>query len=195
MRRLLLAAAVVSAAVVPAVAGAREPISSFSDLGKNETVVVGRVELVPPLGEHDQRIRGIGTKRFKNKMFMIVDTEYRELTEEPGRKDFKGRIDATYGDDFMVRSGDEPFFVIAGMMYLSMGYGPPDPAYFPGGFKAEIRPGDKAVYIGTIRYHRNEFFEITKVEVVDEFDRANAEFTTEFGTQHPLRKALLKPVN
>jgi len=34
-------------------------------------------------------------------------------------------------------------------------------AYFPGGLKVSMEPGDKAVYIGTVQY-RNEFFEVTK---------------------------------
>jgi hypothetical protein len=193
MRRLLILFAL-TFFCVSAGAAARKPISSFGKLGANETVVVGRVELVPPLHEHDQRIRGIGTGRFKNKMFMIVDEEYQELTEEPGRGDFKGRIDASFGEEFIVRSSNEPFFIIAGMMYLSLGHGLPDQAYFPGGLKADIRPSDKAVYIGTIRYHRNDFFEVTETEIIDDYERVNGQFMKEFGNEHPLRKSLLTPV-
>lgn len=184
---------VLGAACTLALAGARKPVSSFAKVGNTEAVVVGRVELVPPLHEHDQRIKGIGTGRFKNKMFLMVDKEYRELTEEPGRRDFKGRIDASFGEEFIVRSSNEPFFIIAGMIYLSLGDGPPDPAYFPGGFKVEIDHDDKAVYIGTIRYHRNDFFEVERVEIADDYERVKAEFEREFGKEHPLRKSLLIP--
>ncbi len=193
MRRLLILIALSSFCVV-AIAAARKPISSFGKLRKNETVVVGRVELVPPLHEHDQRIRGIGSRKFKNKMFMMVDDEYWELTEEPRIRDFKGRIDASFGEEFIVRSSNEPFYIIAGMMYLSLGHGMPDQAYFPGGLEAHIKPGDKAVYIGTIRYHRNEFFEVTGSEIIDDYKRVNTEFKKTFGEEYPLRKALLIPV-
>ncbi len=193
MMRRLLVLAVLGAAVPLAFGGARKPISDLSKLRENETAVVGRVELVPPLSEHDQRIRGIGTGRFGNKMFLMVDEEYRELTEEPGMGDFKGRIDASLGEEFIVRSSNEPFFIIAGMIYLSLGHDLPDPAYFPGGLKAELRPGDKAVYIGTIRYHRDDFFEVQQVEILDDYERVKAEFEREFGKEHPLRKALLTP--
>ena len=190
MRRLLILLAL-SSFCVSAVAASRKPISSFAKLRVNETLVVGRVELVPPLHEHDQRLRGIGSGKFANKMFMIVDAEYRELTEEPGRSDFKGRIDAGLGEEFIVRTSNEPFHIIAGMMYLSLGHGMPDQAYFPGGLEAKIKPDDKAVYIGTIRYHRDEFFEVTEVEIVDDYERVNTEFIEQFGNEHPLRKALL----
>jgi hypothetical protein len=127
-------------------------------------------------------------------MFMMVDDEYRELTEEPRWGDLKGRIDASFGQEFVVRSSAEPFFVIAGVMVLGLDQGVPDQAYFPGGLKADIRPGDKAVYIGTIRYHRDEFFEVTRTEVIDEYRRVSVEFRNQFGDTHALRKALLEPV-
>jgi hypothetical protein len=193
MRRSLILFAL-SLFCVSAAAGPRKPISSFSKLSANETVVVGRVELVPPLHEHDQRLRGPMSGKFANKMFMMVEAEYRKLTEEPGMGDFKGRIDASFGEEFMVRSSNKPFYIIAGMMYLSLGYGMVDQAYFPGGLEADIKPDDKAVYIGTIRYHRNEFFEVTDSEIIDDYERANTEFKKQFGDEHPLRKALLNPV-
>ena len=194
MKRRLFILVVLSVFCFSAIAGARKPIGSFKKLGANETVVVGRVELVPPLHEHDQRLRGPMSRRFENKIFMMSDKEYWEMTEEPGLGDFKGRIDATFGEEFVVRSSNEPFFIIAGMMYLSLGHGPPDQAYFPGGLKADIRPGDKAVYIGTIRYYRDEFFEVNDAEIVDDYDRVNSEFERQFGDEYPLRKALLTPV-
>ena len=194
MRRLLLICVLVAFSVTTA-AAPRKPITSFKKLGKNETVLVGRVELVPPLGEHEQRLRGIMSGKFENKMFMMAEPEYRELTEEPGMGDFKGRIDAPFGEEFFVKSSREPFYFIAGMMYLQLGHNTmPDLAYFPGGFKVDIRPDDKAIYIGTLRYHRNVFFETTNIEVIDEFTRVNAEFIKQFGEAHKLRKALMTPV-
>jgi hypothetical protein len=198
MRRLTIvcvALSILGFLFVPVEAKARKAITSFKKLGANETVVVGRVELVPPLHEHEQRVRGPMSKRYRNTMFLIIDDEYRELTEEPGWGDFKGRIDAPFGEEFAVRSKAEPFYVIAGMMVLTMGHGPTiDNAYFPGGLKADIRPDDRAVYVGTIRYQRDEFFEVTGAEIVDDYARVRAEFEARFGKQHPLRKALLRPV-
>jgi hypothetical protein len=193
MRRLLILF-VLSVICISADAKPRKAINSFKKLRANETVVVGRVELVPALHEHDQRLRGPMSRKYANKMFLMIDAEHWELTEEPGFGDFKGRIDAPFGEEFIVRSSTEPFYVIAGMMFLSLGYGTPDQAYFPGGLKANIRPDDKAVYIGTIRYHRNEFFEVTDAEIVDEYDRVKREFEKQVGDEYPLRKALLSPV-
>ena len=194
MMRRLLFLFVLCFVFVSADARPRKAINSFKKLRANETIVVGRVELVPPLHEHEQRLRGPMSGRYEDKMFLMIDAEHWELTEEPGFGDFKGRIDAALGEEFMVRSSNEPFYIIAGMMMLSIGHGSTDQAYFPGGLKANIRPGDKAVYIGTIRYHRDEFFEITNAEIIDDYDRVKREFEERLGVRYSLRKRLLSRV-
>lgn len=193
--RARLMAAILLLGMLGACAGpAREPINNLSALGSNETVVVGRVELVPALRKEEQKIKGITASDFENKIFMIIDEKNRVLTHEPEIADFDGRIEAILGKNFFVRSKSKPFFIVAGMLYLELGGREMNRAYFPGGLKAALKPGDKAVYIGTLQYHRNEFFEITKVVVVDDYERANAEFKKELGAKYPLRKALLTPV-
>jgi hypothetical protein len=108
--------------------------------------------------------------------------------------DYAGRIEAILGKNFFVRSDNKPFYILGGMMYLDLGGREMNRAYFPGGLKVSLKPGDKAVYVGTVQYHRNEFFEITKATIVDDYDRANAEFKKKFGAKYPLRKALLTTV-
>jgi hypothetical protein len=186
----LLLLGALSACVGPA----REPVDSLSGLNGGETVVVGRIELVPPLRKNEQKLKGLGTGNFENKIILISDDQYRTLTDEPGMADYAGRIEAKFGQTFFVRSDSKPFYILGGMMYLDLGGQEMNRAYFPGGLKVSIKPGDKAVYIGTVQYHRNEFFEITKAVVVDDYDHANAEFKKRFGTKYPLRKALVVPV-
>lgn len=173
---------------------AREPVDSFSGLGGGETVVVGRIELVPPLRKDEQKLKGLGTGNFENKLILITDEHNRALTNEPQMADYAGRIEAILGKNFFVRSDSKPFFILGGMMYLDLGGREMNRAYFPGGLKVSLKPGDRAVYVGTVQYHRNEFFEITKASVIDDYDRANAEFKKKFGAKYPLRKALLTTV-
>jgi hypothetical protein len=173
---------------------AREPLDSLSGLNGGETVVVGRIELVPPLRKNEQKLKGLGTGNFENKIILIADEQNRALTQEPGMADYAGRIEAILGKNFFVRSDNKPFYILGGMMYLDLGGREMNRAYFPGGLKVSLKPGDKAVYVGTVQYHRNEFFEITKAAIVDDYDRANAEFKKKFGAKYPLRKALLTTV-
>ena len=195
LARVRLAASLLLLGALSACVGAaREPVDSLSGLGGDETLVVGRIEIVPPLRKDEQKLKGLGTGNFENKVFLLTDDHYRVLTEEPVMADYAGRIEAILGKNFFVRSNSKPFFILGGMMYLDLGGREMNRAYFPGGLKASLKPGDKAVYVGAVQYHRNEFFEITKATIVDDYDRTNAEFKKKFGAKTPLRKALLTPV-
>jgi len=195
LARVRLAASLLLLGALSACVGAaREPVDSLSGLGGDETLVVGRIEIVPPLRKDEQKLKGLGTGNFENKVFLLTDDHYRVLTEEPVMADYAGRIEAILGKNFFVRSNSKPFFILGGMMYLDLGGREMNRAYFPGGLKVTLKPGDKAVYVGAVQYHRNEFFEITKATIVDDYDRTNAEFKKKFGTKTPLRKALLTPV-
>jgi hypothetical protein len=177
------------------VGAAREPLDSLSELNSSETIVVGRIELVPALAQGEQKVQGLNSGTFENKIFILADEQSRDLKKEPVIADYTGRIEATIGKNFFVRSNNKSFFIRGGMMYLEVGGREMNRAYFPGGLKASIKPRDKAIYIGTVQYHRNEFFDISKVVVVDDYDRANTEFKEKFGTKYSLRKALLTPAN
>jgi hypothetical protein len=191
-RVCLAAATLLLIGALSACAGpAREPVESLFDLRGSDTIVVGRIELVPPLHKDEQKIRGLNSSAFENKIFVITDEQNRVLTKEPEVADYTGRIEATLGKNFFVRSNSKPFFIIGSMMYLEIIGNEMNQAYFPGGLKVSIKPGDKAVYIGTVQYHRNEFLEITKITINDDYDSANAEFKNKFGARIPLRKALL----
>jgi hypothetical protein len=191
-RQVGLAAACL--ALLGACAGpARQELSSLAELGGTETVVVGRIDLVPPLRKDEQKIQALNSGTYENRIFLLTDEKYRVLKGEPVTADFAGRIEATFGKNFFVRSDSKPFFILGGVLFLDIGSST-NRAYFPGGLKVSIQPGDRAVYIGTVRYHRNEFFEITRVAIEDDYERANAEFRKKFGARTPLRRALLTPV-
>ena len=188
------AIALLLAAALGACAGpARELVDGWSEVGAGEAVVVGRFELVPPLGKDEQKIQSLNAGEFENKIYVIADDSYRTIKGEPKTADFNGRIEATLEKTYFARSSDKPFYILGGVVYLEIGRGM-SRAYFPGGLKVPLRTGDKAIYIGTIRYTRDEFFEIKKVSIVDDYDRANTEYRKKFGTRIPLRKALVTPV-
>lgn len=188
-----LAGLVLAAALAGCAGPARERVDSFSEVGSGETVVVGRIELVPPLGKGEQKIQVINSGSFENIVFLMADENYRVLKGDPTNSDFGGRIEATLERTFFVRSSDRPFYILGGLLWLEFGRGS-SKAYFPGGLKVSLQPGDKAVYIGTVRYYRNEFWDFTKISIVDDYSRANTEFRKQFGTKIPLRKALVTPV-
>jgi hypothetical protein len=185
-------AAWVLAAVLAGCAPApRAPLTSLDALDSGELVLVGKVEMVPPLRKGEQKIAGNVIGNFENRIYLMMDERLRPLPDDPRIADYAGRIEAPIGGTFFVRSKAAPSYVLGGILFLEMTGSSTQRVYFPGGFQVAARPGDRALYIGTLRYHRDEFFEITRVTVVDDYAAANAEFITRFGKGAALRKALL----
>jgi hypothetical protein len=186
-RALIVAAALALAACVPA---SLAPVSSTEGVGSGETIIVGRVELVPPLRKGEQRLTAIGTGSYQNLMLLLTGERDRSLPADPKIADYADRIEAPLGTHFFVRTRSAPFYIHGGIVFLDMG-STMNRARFPGGLRVALKEGDRAVYIGTLRYHRNEFFDITDVQVVDEYAGAHAEYLKKFGNGVPLSKALM----
>lgn len=185
----LLALAAAACAPAP-----RAPLTSLSGLGSDEVVIVGKVELVPALRKGEQKIRGMVVGNFENTVYLMMDEKLRPLPQDPRIADYAGRIEARFGSTFFVRSKAAPSYVLGGILFLEIGGSSQEKIYFPGGFQVAAKPGDRALYVGTLRYQRDEFFEFQRITVVDEYKEANAEFQARFGASQTLRKALLTRV-
>jgi hypothetical protein len=172
----------------------RKPVTSMTDLGSGEAVLVGRIEMVPPLQTGEQRLEGFFVEDMRNRAYFLTDDHWREVQGEPSLGDYRGYVGEQFGKTFSVAVPTKPLYLLKGIMYLHFTNNRWEQAWLPGGLKVDLQPGDKAVYMGTIRYHRNEFMDITKVEVVDEFHREKADFAKRFGGGSALRKRLATAV-
>ena len=183
--------ALLAVAVAACAPAARAPLTSLSSLDKDEVVIVGKVELVPPLRKGEQKIRGMVVGNFENTIYLMMDEKLRPLPQDPRIADYAGRIEARFGSTFFVRSKAAPSYILGGILFLEIGGQSQEKIYFPGGFQVAAKPGDRAVYVGTLRYQRDEFFEFQRITVVDEYKEASAEFQARFGSGQALRKALM----
>ncbi len=177
-----------------------QPVEKLADLPSGDVVLVGRIELDPPLKAGEQKL----SKRYaeyERLALVIVDEEPREM-DRLGLGDMKQRINAPLGQNFFVHHPARPFYILKSWVVMQAEIKVQSPnarmedplAPLQGLFRVDVRPGDKAVYIGSIRYHRDEFFGTTKVVVRDDHAAANAEFQRRFGTGLSLRKSLAVPV-
>ena len=210
---LALAAAVAVSMLSGCFTSKFKPIKSLADVKDGETVIVGRVVLVPPLKEDEQILdkenRILDKKEhpwygkdsiYRNATYMITDEKWRKIEGEIGVNEYMSSLYATFGETFYWIGPNRPHYILLGFVQLenwseiSGRYRiiHSERAYLPGGLKIDIRPGDKAVYIGTIKYYRNEYFDITKAEINDEFRKENAAFKKKFGTKYPLKKRIVK---
>ena len=167
--------------------GAKQ-LKSLKSLDEDEIVLVGRVELLPPLEDFEQNLKTIGSKRYKNAASFIIG-ERTVALENPRLRDNKYADGVQLGQDFYIRRKRNDTFFYSGSMILTssvMG-GAMDRIVLPGGLKYAIRASDKAVYIGTFRYHRDDYNAITKVDLLNDFERANRAFIKQFGNGVKLR--------
>lgn len=195
--RLPLAAALLFALAACVPASRVTPVSDFAELAANDVLLVGKVRLDPPLAADEQDLGSIA-EEFRNVAILVTDAELRPV-HELAYGDLDRRIDAPFDGTFFVRYPAEPFYILRGWVVMRAKIatgsdGLPANAPLNGVFKVDLRPGDRAVYIGTIEYRRDEFFD-TAVAVKDEYARANAEFRERFGNGVSLRKALAQPVS
>lgn len=146
--------------------------------------MVGRVELVPPLIASDQHIDTLGSPyEFENTAYLILDDELHVFEEEPGPGAFEGHLEARLGETFHVLVPARRHYISLGMIVMGIdGRGLTERAYLPGQLELDLRPGDRAVDIGVIRYHRNPYLEVEGIEVADDHAATAKQFAARFGS-------------
>ncbi|WP_019143034.1 hypothetical protein [Noviherbaspirillum massiliense] len=161
----------------------------------SEVVVIGKMELIPPIdSEYEQRSHWnvIGEKRMLTRVWMSTGGEFQPVnTANMDFGDFQDSLEAQWGVPFMVKVKRQRTYLNGGVFHLDVG----DNAklWFPGGLYFDVPKDAKAVYIGTLRYYRNDFNAITSVEVVDERKDIAAALKTG-GSPSEVRTSLLKRI-
>lgn len=189
MRALAVLAAVL--ALTACAPPAMRAVERADAVDADQVLVVGRVVLSPALHAQEQRFSAINRGQWINRMFLLTSEDSTPMPTDPSLSDFTGRIEATLGETFHVAADAKPFFVRGGVVFLDDQGGRMNKAIFPGGFRVDVQPGDRAIYIGTIEYRRDELFNILGVRIIDEFDRASRDYRQKFGPGAHLRRALL----
>lgn len=172
------------------------PVATDLKAGASEVVVIGKIELVPPINaEFEQRRHwnAYGQDRMLNGVFVATAAEYKPVDiSQPKGSDFLNTLEAKWGVPFMVKVPRQRMFLNGGMTYLDVLQ--QERLWFPGGYYFDVPNGAKAVYIGTLRYHRNDFNVITKVEIIDERKDITAALKNIDGSVQNVHVSLLKKV-
>ena len=175
-------------------------LNSTSELQANEIVLVGKIELVPPLSPEEQELKTLTSDRFQGKAAGLFSDQAFDL-DNLGMTASTHAILFELGEEFYARQPRTSEIIYSGSVIITRsaahygGYQGRDVSIdhrqmnLPGGIKFTLKPDDRAVYVGTIRYHRDDYNAITRVELLDEFKRVNKEFTNKFGSGLKLRFA------
>lgn len=101
-------------------------------------------------------------------------------------EDYSRCIRAKFDENYFVSVPRESFYILFGTVTMGMAY----PAMIRVPMKIDLNPDDRAVYIGTVRFHRDEYFNIKKVEIIDELNSIRADFQKMFGNSLQVRKVI-----
>ena len=176
---------------------ALEEVKSAKDLQPNEVLLVGKVELVPRLEKSEQQnLKGIGTGKFKDHFGLIFAAQkptYKKGSESGTTyKQMDNYALVEPGKTFFVRyPKGKPVYYLGGVIYLSSDGGSLDYLKLPGGISYAPGKSARAIYLGTIRYYRDDYNAITKVGLVNQFNEAVRDLRKETGGNIPVQ--VVKP--
>ncbi|MDH4128032.1 MAG: hypothetical protein OEV44_04725 [Spirochaetota bacterium] len=173
--------------------GQKEEVKDLKSIKKDEVIIVGRIVLDPPLTKKEREYSGhLKTlSDFENKAsfscFNVKPSKDKTIVEQNSKTD--GYFYAQLGKPFYIKSSNRTFYIGGGNIRSST-----LSINLPARFKVNVERNDKAIYVGTIIYRRDDFDSITKIEFVDEYDKIKRKFHKKFGNNIDLRKSLLQAV-
>ena len=169
--------------------------NSPGEVGKNEIIVVGSIELIPKLQEGEQALDPDGVIDVfgygdKNRNRAMV-----QFNKKPEATGYKQVINPELGKTFFFKIPIDNIYMVEGSVLIEFSpRGNTGKVHLPMSFKIDIKSTDKAVYIGKIIYTRDDFNSVTKVELVDEYKKSNKEFKKKFGDKFKLRRVLVEKI-
>ena len=168
--------------------------TNLSEASADTVVVVGRIELVPPLKPKEQNIKMGSIDPFDAKGFFLHRAVLHLADRPNGGEPTQRLINPVLGQTYFFRiPRDKRYMVWGSVLLYHDAAGQKNELLVPAPFAFDIKQDDRAIYVGTWRLHRDEFNEVVKVEVVDHYGTAASEFKQRFGGGAPLRKAIGAP--
>ena len=170
-------------------------VTNLMFVAPDQAIIVGRIELHPPLQEGEQTIKSSSGEEFRNAFILYGGDRLRDFTKNKPAT-FEGSFLTSLEKEFFIKSEKgSTFFISGGTFYTE--YNPPYHITYHtliSPLQIEIMPDDEAVYVGTIQYYRDENNNIKTVMIRDDYQWADSQFKERFGTAKTLRKALATPV-
>jgi hypothetical protein len=200
VRRLAAAAAAAAALLLAGCVSVSETdVQSLGELGADAVMLVGRIEIVPPIRPEEQSFKAVdpfNTKRhYLGRAILFV-------SDKPEYEDYTGNaLNPPLERTYFLKVPRDQRYIVKGSVTMAFALRTVSrrqavtdqtELMFPAPLALDLRPGDTAVYVGTLRLHRDEFHEVTRAEVRDDSARALAEFRKRFPGAPPPRKALLR---
>lgn len=168
---------------------------SFKSVSKDEIVIVGTIELTPKLQKDEQQLDPSGIIDIAGYGDMNKNRAMIQFNNQPQASDYKLIINPELGKTFFFKVSRDMKYLVEGSVLLEFSrYGNSGKIWLPTWFKVDIKAGDKAIYIGKLKYTRDDFNSVTNIELIDDYKNAAKQFRKKFGKKHKLRKSLVKKI-
>lgn len=164
-----------------------------ASVATNEVIIVGTIELTPGLVKDEQKLDAEGVIDLFGAGDMNKNRALIQLNSAADAGGTAEYINPVLGESFaFVVPADLKYVVEAYVVTEFTKHGYTGKIHLPVDFKLDIQPSDKAIYIGHIRYERDDFNSIIRVELKDDYVTAEKTFRKGHGSKYKLRKSLIK---
>ena len=166
--------------------------ASKIEASPSSVIIVGKIELDPPIDEKlEQRTHWgvVGDDAILSKIVMATGTDPAPVSTSIVMSEWQNAIEAEQGKTFFLHTKRQRTYLKGAMITLDVIS--QDRIWLPGGMYFDVPKDVQAVYIGTLRYTRNDFNDVKKIEVIDEYKKTLAEFKKRFGSNAIIKRSLL----
>ncbi len=169
----------------------KEYTGDIDKISGDDVILVGCIELKPPLEDHEQYLEAIGGEYYRNSLFFslgdkILDYDDRNLSH------INEFVKVILGQDFYIKQKyHKQLYISCQFIYMELSY-PIIDMYLPGVFQIEVPEGCKVAYIGKIKYHRDIYSAITRIEIIDDYKNAKSELEKKYNKQVDMCRAKIK---
>ncbi len=166
--------------------------TSMADVDADSVLIVGAIEIVPPLNANERDVD------MPNDLFNAsASVENRAVlwaADDPWaeRSAFGFAINPELEGLYFFTVPRSLPYLVDGQITTSMRGFIERRILLPSPMHVDMRRRDRAIYVGTLRLARDDFNEVTSVEVLDDYRKASGEFEQRFGDGVELRRALLQ---
>lgn len=176
-------------------------INDLAEVNKaTDVVIVGRIEIVPKIEKEEVSVKmALGGDDLYRQFVMRIKNNIGETTDYMTDRENMAVV-KTEEDFYVPSKRSEPFKAFGGWFYTKLhgGAGVSGSTVFfhvRDGIKAEFPKNAGAVYLGTLRFKRDEFFNLKGIDFVqDDFEAAQKRFQKKFKTDMRLVKAKVTQV-
>lgn len=145
-------------------------------------VVVGKVVLDPPFSSELEQTtywNVIGDRSIRDRVMIATGNESRPIQAGRFQGDgWQNYIDAHWGRYFAVRIPRQSLYLNGIAVPLDVRR--QEFLWFPGGMVVRPPLDARSIYVGTLRYVRDDFNQVLDIDVIDERDEAHAFFRDRF---------------